>query len=146
MNLPPSSIIAEPTATPPTQVQRFSKTQRLLIPSEFQFVFAQADVKAANGELLILARYSQGDIPRLGLVIAKKNIRLAVQRNRIKRIIRETFRHQSLPALDILVLARKGADRLDNTQLHRALNKLWSQLQQRAVKAINTSAPAVPQL
>jgi len=48
--------------------------------------------------------------PRLGLVIAKRFLPLAVQRNRVKRLIREGFRSASseLPAVDIIVrLARK---------------------------------------
>jgi len=48
--------------------------------------------------------------PRLGLVIAKRFLPLAVQRNRVKRLVREGFRcsRSELPAIDIIVrLARK---------------------------------------
>ena len=40
---------------------------------------------------------------RLGLIVAKKVLRRAVDRNRAKRVIRESFRRQSLPALDVVV-------------------------------------------
>lgn len=69
--------------------------------------------------------------PRLGLVIAKKNIKLAVGRNRVKRLIRESFRsrqHQ-LPAIDAIVLARKGLDQLNNGDIDKILDKLWQKLQ-----------------
>lgn len=47
---------------------------------------------------------SQADSARLGLVVAKKVLRRAVDRNRAKRAIRESFRlNQRLPAVDIVV-------------------------------------------
>jgi ribonuclease P protein component len=72
----------------------------------------------------------------LGLVVAKKNSKRAVQRNRIKRIARESFRHQQhqLGGLDTVVLARQGLDQLDNNAMHSMFNQLWQQLQQRAEK------------
>jgi ribonuclease P protein component len=72
----------------------------------------------------------------MGLVIAKKNIRLAVQRNRIKRILRETFRlnQHALPNLDFVVLARRGLDKLDNEQLHQLFNKQWLKIIQKVNK------------
>lgn len=84
--------------------------------------------------MLILATPNELGWPRLGLVIGKKNIRLAVQRNRAKRLIRESFRlrQQAIPALDIVVLARRGLDKQNNSQLHAELNTLWDKLLKRA--------------
>lgn len=47
---------------------------------------------------------------RLGIVVAKKNVKLAVARNRLKRIVRESFRlqQQSLHGLDIVVVIKKN--------------------------------------
>ena len=115
----------------------FSKSLRLLKPADFQPVFDDAPVRAAHPQILILSRFNQLPHPRLGLVIAKKNIRLAVERNRVKRIIRETFRHhqQSLSGLDAVVLARRGLDNLDNAELHRLLNQQWQRLIKRSRSA-----------
>lgn len=73
-------------------------------------------------------------MPRVGLVIAKKNVRLAVQRNRVKRIIRETFRHRQheLAPIDIVVLVRKGIDELSNEELHQSFHGLWSRIRRKA--------------
>ena len=48
---------------------------------------------------------------RLGIVVAKKNIKLAVDRNRLKRLVRESFRKQQLGllGLDIVVIIKKDA-------------------------------------
>jgi len=112
----------------------FPKTVRLLNSHDFKTVFDNAEIKVSNAEILILACRSSHQNSRLGLVIAKKNVRLAVHRNRIKRIIREGFRaHQhQLGNIDLVVLTRRGVDRLDNQVLQSNLNKLWLKLAKKA--------------
>jgi ribonuclease P protein component len=121
----------------------FGKRLRLLSASEYSWCFANTQIKAACPELLIIASNNNLDQPRLGLVIAKKHVKLATQRNRLKRLIRENFRlrqHQ-LPALDIIVLARKGIADLDNAALSRVLEKQWRRLHKRALASPGTVEP-----
>ncbi len=77
-------------------------------------------------------RHTPGDREqaRLGLAISRRVSRRAVQRNRIKRQVRESFRHHriSLPAMDILVIARQGAAERDNTSLRTELESLFDRL------------------
>ena len=121
----------------------FTKSLRLLDSNAYKTVFDDAQIKVSSKQSLLLARLNQNSnshiaMPRLGLVIAKKNVRLATQRNRIKRIIRESFRlrqHQ-LGGVDTVVLARRGLDQLDNNDLHQLFDKLWSQLQKKAAKKV----------
>jgi ribonuclease P protein component len=103
----------------------FPKSLRLLVANDFQAVFDNAPFRASHQHLLILARANHTNLPRLGLVIAKKHVRFAVQRNRIKRLIRESFRHQqeSLAGLDVIVLARKGMGELTNADITAQLNQ-----------------------
>lgn len=70
--------------------------------------------------------------PRLGIIIARKHVRRAVDRNRIKRLVRESFRHRQdrIPSLDVIVLARPGIGTLDNQQLYQQLDRLWGKLSQ----------------
>lgn len=113
----------------------FSRSRRLLTPRDYKQVFDGASLKVSCKEVLILARPNQLGHARLGLVIAKRQVRQANQRNRIKRIARETFRHQlQLGGVDAVMLARGGLDRLENADLHRQLNQLWRQLQRKAAK------------
>lgn len=108
----------------------FSRQQRLLKPAEFQAVFADAPFRASHQQLLILSRANGLPTARLGLIIAKKHIRLAVERNRVKRVIRESFRHrqQQLAGLDVIVLARSGLGGLDSRQLRQQLDRQWQRL------------------
>lgn len=62
--------------------------------------------------------------------MAKKRLKRAVDRNRIKRLVRESFRqHRSgLAGLDIVVLVKPGIERADNRTLLQALRKHWQRL------------------
>lgn len=63
----------------------------------------------------------------MGLAISKKHCRLATGRNRLKRIVRESFRQQrvALAGLDVVVLAQSGAAAADNRTLFDSLAKHW---------------------
>ena len=65
---------------------------------------------------------------RLGLVIPKKYIRLAVTRNQIKRCVRESFRVQNLPGVDIVFVAYKGSAELPRQVLREQLGAQWKRL------------------
>jgi ribonuclease P protein component len=76
---------------------------------------------------------------RLGLAVSRKVSKRAVQRNRIKRIVRESFREQreGLPPVDVLVIARSSAVAADRPALHADLRDAWQKL--KALK--QTAAP-----
>ena len=115
---------------------RFGKSRRLLTAADYGLVFDKAEARASHRNLLLLARRNQGTAHRLGLVIAKKNVRLAVERNRIKRLAREFFRTQDdgAPTLDVVLLARRGIDQLDNADLSSILQQQWQKLTRHASK------------
>jgi len=92
----------------------FEKSKRLLNAQSFQSVFENTDLKVSNSNFLLLAHQNKLKHARLGMIVAKKHIRLSVGRNRIKRVIRSSFRlnQQNLAALDIIFLVRKGMNKL----------------------------------
>ncbi|OBS09572.1 ribonuclease P protein component [Acidihalobacter prosperus] len=67
---------------------------------------------------------------RLGLAISRKCAKQAVVRQRIKRVIRESFRQRRLafPAVDIVVMCRPDAARLDKRRLREALERQWQSI------------------
>jgi ribonuclease P protein component len=77
----------------------------------------------------VLYRRNDRNVPRLGLAISKKHCRPATQRNRIKRIIRESFRqHQAaLAGLDIVVINQPAARTASNRQIFDSLEVHWRQ-------------------
>ena len=84
----------------------------------------------------MLARPSGLKEARLGLIVAKKNVRLAVKRNRIKRVVRDSFRlnQQTLGTLDVIFLARRGLDKLEPAEQHKLLLQSWRKLSQQMTK------------
>ena len=107
----------------------FPPQLRLKKPAEFKNVFAKP-VKSSDAYFTLLAIKNDFDHPRLGLAIAKKNIKKAIHRNVIKRAVRENFRmqQQSLGNLDIVVLARREAVDAPLELLRKSLEKHWLRL------------------
>jgi ribonuclease P protein component len=67
------------------------KANRLRKPSEFKRVYNQG--KRFDGRLMtVFLLPSETEFQRLGITASKKGIGNAVQRNRAKRLLRETFR------------------------------------------------------
>ncbi len=112
-----------------TSSYRFKQHCRLSKAVEFKNVFAQP-YKSSDRYFTVLANSNALTYARLGLAIAKKRIRSAVARNRVKRLIRESFRHHqvNLAGLDCVVLARLGTDQSDNLTLLQSLAKHWQNL------------------
>jgi ribonuclease P protein component len=75
----------------------------------------------------VLCRRNASEIARLGLAISKKHCRRATTRNRIKRVVRESFRQQQalLSGLDIVVINQPGAGLASNIELSASLDKHW---------------------
>ena len=108
----------------------FGREKRLLTPRQFTAVFDSPSGKVPGKHVLLLARNNDLEHSRLGLVIGKKSVKLSVERNRIKRVVRETFRlnQDDLVGWDIVIVARKGLGDLDNPELIQQFGKLWKRL------------------
>ncbi len=111
---------------------KFDRDARLLTPSHFQAVFSKP-IRFGSSHITILITPNLTEQNRLGLAIAKKRVKLAVQRNRIKRQIRESFRlnQHNLPHIDMVVMVKSGTDKLENNEINRQLEKIWRKVIQR---------------
>jgi ribonuclease P protein component len=95
-------------------------------PGDFSRVFRQGK-RTGGGGLTVLTVENTVGHPRLGLAIAKKHLKLASQRNRLKRIIRESFRQNqsAFSSIDIVVLSRPGVAQRDSAAIWAALERHW---------------------
>ena len=109
--------------------ERFPRAARLLGSAQFQRVFAGA-TRVADRHFTILARPNGLGHPRLGLAVSRRTARRAVQRNRLRRLVRESFRRRQadLPAVDLVVIAKPTAVAAPARRLHQALETLWSRM------------------
>jgi len=109
--------------------QSFSRESKLVEASQFKRVFDENERRASCQFALILSLPNDQANSRLGLVVAKKHVKQANQRNRIKRLVREHFRQHPLNQnRDLVFLARKGIANLDNQQIRSHLTDLWRKL------------------
>jgi ribonuclease P protein component len=74
------------------------------------------------------------DHARLGMTASAKKLRTAVGRNRVRRLVRESFRHAAdrLDGLDIVVLAKEPSARASNGEIFASLDVHWARLQRAA--------------
>ena len=105
---------------------RFSRTSRLVSKHDFKFVFDKPR-KAYSKHLQVLYRPNTLSHARLGIVISKLKARLSVDRNRVRRVVRESFRqHQStLGGVDVVVMLKSVLDKLDGKLLRDEIDNLW---------------------
>lgn len=110
-----------------TTGRRYTRTHRLVTAAQFKRIFDQPQKKSGDKYFTILARPNETGSARLGLAVSSKTVRHAVARNRIKRIVRETFRlrRQQLDTLDFVVIPRRGVDQKTKDELHAVLEKAW---------------------
>ncbi|WP_347987257.1 ribonuclease P protein component [Methylomonas sp. AM2-LC] len=110
----------------------FPDQYRLGTPADFKHVFNNP-VKSIDKYFTVLAAPNHLPHPRLGLAIAKKTIKKAVARNRLKRTARESFRlhRQHIVNIDIVVLARGDAGNAPLLILRKSLEKHWLKLVER---------------
>jgi ribonuclease P protein component len=107
----------------------FGKNFRLGKAGEFTRVF-QNGQRSTDKFFKVIAVQGNSKYPRLGMVVAKRHIPHAVNRNRVKRIIRESFRtHQDqLKGFDVVIMAREGCAKQSNPELFIALEKHWHRI------------------
>ena len=142
-----------PRQTNPSRRATFPLRARLVKSIEFNRVFVNA-VVSSDHCFKVLARRNEGDYSRLGMAVSRKVDRHAVGRNRIKRVIRESFRQmfgtavseavddsrhtgqagsvmeENYPGIDLVVLPRRQAATICNHQLFQSLQAHWSRLKQ----------------
>lgn len=109
--------------------QKLLAVQKIRSKQDFDKVFADRKRLSARC-LLAYYRCNELSYPRIGMVTAKRNIRLAVERNRVRRIIKEQFRltQANLPAVDLVFVTKPGAGEFTNNELRECIGTLLTKL------------------
>ena len=118
------------------------KHAKLLKAADYNRVFDKP-VRSSDRYFTVLARPNNLQHARLGLVFTKKRVKLAVARNRLKRISRESFRLSVLAQqgkyrvnADYIVLAGPLCTKASNQQLFDSLENHWQQLDKKCEKLL----------
>jgi len=99
---------------------------RLRRKRDFDAAYARGR-RLSDGFFTVIATANEIGAPRLGLAVAVRAAGGAVARNRLRRIIRESFRlnQRALPAFDLVVSARPKAREAPAQALRESLAALW---------------------
>jgi len=110
--------------------ERFTRSARINNARDYKIVFDQAR-RLHSPSLTVLVRRNETSNARLGLIVSRKCARAAVTRNRIKRLIRESFRREQsrLCGLDIVVISRATITKKTNEDVFSDLATLWNRIQ-----------------
>jgi ribonuclease P protein component len=109
--------------------QTFPRTHRICRSSEYQRAWQEG--KRYHTTHFVVITNPGRDNSRLGITVSRK-VGNAVCRNRLKRWIREFFRHhhkQFGRAMDISVVAKRQAGRLDHLHVDRELLTVFARLE-----------------
>ena len=107
------------------RASKFPKEARLRKRTEF-LQLSNAQHKTTVKGFLVVWRENTLSMARLGITASKK-IGCAVVRNRVKRFLREIFRHNRmlLDAVDMNIIARRESAQMDYFEVQRELNKAF---------------------
>ena len=110
------------------------KTAKLLNAADFDRVFEKS-VRSSDQYFTVLVRPNDLNRPRLGMAISKRRVKLAVGRNRLKRLVRENFRlSQQNCNADYVVMAGKRGAVGTNQELIKSLEKHWGLLKKKCAE------------
>jgi len=122
---------------------RFRPHQRLRTRAQFDRVFRQG-VRADGRLFLLIAAANGRPEDRLGLTVSRR-VGGAVARNRVRRLLRESFRaleRGSRPAADLVVLAKTEITGSALRELGRELRERLRRLERSDRLGGSMSAPA----
>jgi ribonuclease P protein component len=108
---------------------RFTKQAKIVKTDDFSSVF-NLRKRIANKHLVMRYRPKAVNIARLGLIVSKKTAKLAVQRNYMRRVLRELFRlnQHRLPAVDLVVQIQKAFEKPDFMVIKQEFEHLVQQI------------------
>lgn len=114
-----------------TKTGKFVNSNRIVKPEDYRQIF-KSSCRSVDDKFLVIAKKNDLNMARLGLAISKKNISKAVSRNKVKRAIRESFRHHKniLKGVDVVVVAHRKQTTINNKIINKSLGAHWKQISQ----------------
>ncbi|OGW80757.1 MAG: ribonuclease P protein component [Omnitrophica bacterium RIFCSPLOWO2_12_FULL_44_17] len=106
----------------------FPRSERLVHTKEYRHVFKKGKKFHDSGISLYCFKLENNDLGKLGVIISRKAVRKATQRNRMKRVVREFFRKRKANRIQgnqIIVRVEEGCKSFKNKELQQIVEKLF---------------------
>ena len=106
-----------------------TKQSKLIKTDDFSSVF-NFRKRIASKFLVMRFKPNKLDFPRLGLIVAKKTVKLSVNRNYMRRVLRELFRlsQHEIASLDLVIQVQKNFEKPDFSVIKKEFDGLLSKL------------------
>jgi ribonuclease P protein component len=116
------------------QTYRLVKLAKMIKTDDFSSVF-NLRKRIASPHLVMRYRLNEANMARLGLVVSKKTAKLAVQRNYMRRVLRELFRlnQHNLPVIDLVIQVQKPFKKSDFMSIKQEVEFLLLKLSAKMV-------------
>ena len=109
----------------------FGTAKRLRSPEDFRCLFRSGKRFRVPGLLAVYLPCDVAHEGRLGLAISKKVLRRAVDRNLLKRHVRESFRLKPGINIDVVIVAQSNLQSIPAAKWRGILDDLWHTLNRR---------------
>lgn len=108
---------------------KLTRSAKIVKTDDFSSVF-NLRKRIASQHLVMRYRLNETNMVRLGLIVSKKTAKLAVQRNYMRRVLRELFRlnQQLLPKLDLVIQVQKAFEQSDFLHIKQEFESLLLKL------------------
>jgi ribonuclease P protein component len=113
---------------------RLARQAKIVKTDDFSSVF-NLRKRIASPHLVMRYRLNESNMARLGLIVSKKTAKLAVQRNYMRRVLRELFRlnQHNLPVIDLVIQVQKPFQKPDFILIKQEFESLLLKLSAKIV-------------
>lgn len=128
------------------KLYNFSRKFRLTDGKDFRQAFIASTFRIRRPGIILLA-VQQPDLvgPRLGIALSKRVLPKSVDRNRVRRLIRDSFRLEklALPTYDCVIQVKRWPHDLSNTDFKKELAVVWAELRRLSQKRLSQSSRSI---
>ena len=105
------------------------KMPALVGKKDFDNVFKNSDTSFSSGPFLVILKKNEISSTRTGTIIQKKFVKLAVNRNYIKRKFREIIMRSKLNSFDVVLMVKNKIEEFDKLKVKKNFIDLESKIE-----------------
>ncbi len=105
------------------------KIPALVGKKDFDNVFKNSDTSFSSGPFVVILRKNEISSARTGIIIQKKFVKLAVNRNYLKRKFREIIMRSKINSFDVVLIVKNKIEDFDKLKVKKNFIDLESKIE-----------------